>query len=381
MYPLVKLTKGLRNDSKKNSKNNLKPIFFKASITNNLDSKNIELNNKNDSYNDEDDEMNKLIKVQISNKEEDNNYKNESINEQKEKKIINNNFDSNNHKIHDNTNNIKNNVLKNMSNKISSNSNNNKHNNIMTILDLQKELEILKRENIYKTMLVTNMKQQIEEYQNQQKIIQENTFLKEEIKILKNKCNNTNEEMAIDEELRILEKCNQSRSPVGNEEENKNGSPVGNGSKPRTMDIAGEDYGIGRMSVARLLRINELNDDLKKLVDMGNIKIRPAVELSYLSTEVQKMLYECMSRTGIDTISQNMAWELKELCKNQKDITPGMIEQILNGSNALSVRMDRSNRIALDREVFERYFKGIPKKEVVSIVEKALEMYFKGERA
>ena len=38
--------------------------------------------------------------------------------------------------------------------------------------------------------------------------------------------------------------------------------------------------------------------------------------------------------------------------------------------------MDRSNRIALDREVFERYFKGVPKKEVVSIVEKALEMYF-----
>ncbi len=82
------------------------------------------------------------------------------------------------------------------------NSNNDKHSNIMTILDLQKELEILKRENIYKTMLVTNMKQQIEEYQNQQKIIQENTFLKEEIEILKNKCNNTNKEMAIDEELR-----------------------------------------------------------------------------------------------------------------------------------------------------------------------------------
>ena len=43
--------------------------------------------------------------------------------------------------------------------------------------------------------------------------------------------------------------------------------------------------------------------------------------------------------------------------------------------------MDRSNRIALDREVFERYFKGVPKKEVVDIVQKALEMYFKGERA
>ena len=82
------------------------------------------------------------------------------------------------------------------------NSNNDKQSNIITIFDLQKELEILKRENIYKTMLVTNMKQQIEENKNQQKIIQENTFLKEEIEILKNKCNNTNEEIAIDEDLR-----------------------------------------------------------------------------------------------------------------------------------------------------------------------------------
>jgi len=82
------------------------------------------------------------------------------------------------------------------------NSNNDKQSNIMTILDLQKELEVLKRENIYKTMLVTNMKQQIEEYQNQKKIIQENTFLKEEIEILKNKCNNINEVMAIDEDLK-----------------------------------------------------------------------------------------------------------------------------------------------------------------------------------
>ena len=53
----------------------------------------------------------------------------------------------------------------------------------------------------------------------------------------------------------------------------------------------------------------------------------------------------------------------------------------MNGSNALSIRMDRSNRIALDREVFERYFKGVPKKEVVDIIQKAIEMYFKGERA
>ena len=176
---------------------------------------------------------------------------------------------------------------------------------------------------------------------------------------------------AIDEELKALEN--------GGKDVNQEVAPLVPPPKGNTRDLLAEDYGVCRMTVSRLVRINELCDELKKLVDTGNIKIRPAVELSYLSTEVQKMLYECMSRTGINTISQNTAWELKELCKNQKDITPGMIEKILSGSNALSVRMDRSNRIALDSEVFERYFKDVPKKEVVDIVQKALEMYFNAE--
>ena len=65
-----------------------------------------------------------------------------------------------------------------------------KNNNNNIILNLKKELELLKKENIYKTMLINNMKQQIEEYRKQQEIIKENKLLKEEIILLKN--NNTN---------------------------------------------------------------------------------------------------------------------------------------------------------------------------------------------
>ena len=118
----------------------------------------------------------------------------------------------------------------------------------------------------------------------------------------------------IDEELLQLER---EKSPVGTGENSYNvQSPLGTEKKIDIFSLTGKDYGLHRTTVTRLIRINELTDDLKKLVDTGNIKIRPAVELSYLSTDVQKMLYECMSRTGINTISQNTAWELKELCKN-----------------------------------------------------------------
>ena len=61
-----------------------------------------------------------------------------------------------------------------------------KNNNIMIIINFQNELESLKKENLYKIMLVTNMKQQIEEYQKQQHIIRENNLLKQEIELLKN---------------------------------------------------------------------------------------------------------------------------------------------------------------------------------------------------
>ena len=72
-----------------------------------------------------------------------------------------------------------------------------KNNNTMIIMNLQKELESLKRENLFKTMLITNMKEQIEQYQKQQQIRHENNLLKEEIELLKNKCNINNDDISL----------------------------------------------------------------------------------------------------------------------------------------------------------------------------------------
>ena len=74
----------------------------------------------------------------------------------------------------------------------------------MIIMNLQKELESLKRENFYKTMLITNIKKQIEGYQEEPKIIEENNLLKEELKLLKNKCNiNNTDKILIDSDKNL----------------------------------------------------------------------------------------------------------------------------------------------------------------------------------
>ena len=56
------------------------------------------------------------------------------------------------------------------------------------------------------------------------------------------------------------------------------------------------------------------------------------------------------------------------------------IEQIMNYVKEGNAE-EKPHKIALATAVYDKYLKDVPKKEVVSVIEKALEMYFKGERA
>ena len=57
-------------------------------------------------------------------------------------------------------------------------------------------------------------------------------------------------------------------------------NPVG--SKLDTSESVGKEYGVSKGSVVRLIRINKLIDELKALVDSGELSIRAGVELSFL---------------------------------------------------------------------------------------------------
>ena len=64
-----------------------------------------------------------------------------------------------------------------------------KNNNDIFIINLKKEIELLKKENLNKNMVINNMNQQINKIQKQQQIILENSLLKEEIEFIKTKYN------------------------------------------------------------------------------------------------------------------------------------------------------------------------------------------------
>lgn len=146
--------------------------------------------------------------------------------------------------------------------------------------------------------------------------------------------------------------------------------------KHNSRETVGEEYGLSRNTVARLLRVNKLNDGIKSWVDDGELSIRAAVELSYLNDDEQEELY----RTNTDAtggmsrkISEKTAKSLRAAA-DETDSKP--ITSILSGDTETK-KTSTTKSVKLDGEVYERYFSGIDKKEIGSIVEQALEMYFR----
>ncbi len=73
----------------------------------------------------------------------------------------------------------------------------------------------------------------------------------------------------------------------------KNYSPVENNlSGTTSSSVMAENVGESTATIFRYIRLTELIPELLDLVDEGKIALRPAVEISYLSQEDQKILYE-----------------------------------------------------------------------------------------
>ena len=68
-------------------------------------------------------------------------------------------------------------------------------------------------------------------------------------------------------------------------------NPLG-GKLGETAEYIGEKSGDSATQVRRYIRLTELVPELLDLVDEGAIALRPAVELSYLTCDEQKMVYE-----------------------------------------------------------------------------------------
>jgi ParB family chromosome partitioning protein len=138
----------------------------------------------------------------------------------------------------------------------------------------------------------------------------------------------------------------------------------------------GKDYGLSGRTIARLLRLNNLIEEWKLAVDNENIALMTGVEISYISNELQKHLFNECDEMGIK-LSLKDAKQLKEM-NNSNDLNETEITKYLFSNEKAKIKSKTHQNISVSNKIIDKYFGELAnKKEVESVVEKALEEYFK----
>jgi ParB family chromosome partitioning protein len=116
---------------------------------------------------------------------------------------------------------------------------------------------------------------------------------------------------------------------------------------------------------------------LKTLLDEEIVSFRAAVTLSFLSNDDQELINECLERNEL-SVDMKKADTLRQFSEKGK-LNGESVYRILSGETA--PKPNRTPTVKVDKIVYSRYFKpNQSAKEVQSIVEKALDMYFEHQK-
>ena len=135
----------------------------------------------------------------------------------------------------------------------------------------------------------------------------------------------------------------------------------------------GKEYNLSGASIARYLRLNNLTDIWKQAIDNDEIGLTMAVDISYLSIEIQDYLYSqceelelCLKPSDAKTL---------HLMNRQEELSQEMITSYL--LNLKKPKIKEYQNIKLSQSAYKKFFQNESKEAVGKIIEKALEMYFR----
>jgi ParB family chromosome partitioning protein len=142
--------------------------------------------------------------------------------------------------------------------------------------------------------------------------------------------------------------------------------------KADKRDKVAEKYGLKRDTVARYIRINSLNKDLKDLLDDGEISLGAAYNFAFLKLDEQEMLFLFLIDNEIKpSIKQSEA--VKEL-SHHGDLTETNLE------NCFKIKdkpKKENENIQIKRKSINSYFhEEDTKEDIESTIIKALKFYF-----
>ena len=116
-----------------------------------------------------------------------------------------------------------------------------------------------------------------------------------------------------------------------------------------SVEKVGEDAGVSKDTIRRYIRLTELIPELLDMVDTGQIKFNPAVELSYLASEEQKDFLSAMDYAQA-TPSLSQAQRIKKLAQEGECTLDAMCE-IMN-----EIKKGELDRVTFKTDSLRKYF-------------------------
>lgn len=137
----------------------------------------------------------------------------------------------------------------------------------------------------------------------------------------------------------------------------------------RTNEILGNEVGESREQIRRYIRLTNLVSELLDLVDEGKIKMRPAVELSYLDEDSQRAVVDEIDLNQC-TPSHDQTIRMRKFFTDGK-LTPEVVSAIMGEE-----KPNQREKIVLRGEKVRSLIpKNIPLAQTEDYVVKALEHY------
>lgn len=140
--------------------------------------------------------------------------------------------------------------------------------------------------------------------------------------------------------------------------------------EPSTRDAVGSEFGLSVSSVGRLLKLNDLIEPLKEMLDRGALHNDVALQLAFLPEEEQQLVYEEVRDTET-RLTVDMAIQLRS---HSGELRKAMIRRYI-GKAPIKKRCYK-----VPGKIVDKYFQGMDPNMVDSIVEQALDAWFRNKR-
>ena len=139
--------------------------------------------------------------------------------------------------------------------------------------------------------------------------------------------------------------------------------------KLKSSEALGQENNESRETVRRYIRLTELQPELMKMVDEKKIAFTPAVELSYLKPDEQRMLIDTIESEQ-STPSLSQAQRMKKLSQS------GELNDDVMLSIMTEIKKHEKNEIRLTSDILEKYFpKNYTPQKMQEVIIKLLESW------